>query len=205
MACLENAREPSPRAPKESGAKDILEMRNVSWLSWLIFALSVAMVIVLTWNVDVHSSAGAARIAGSVIAVIVAVLTLANGARMGSRVTAIERGRYPRLRAGASGRIVARLQGELPQTVTIAAEGGDDIREVAAALVEALRAASWHVTEMGYGTLWNGGRGILISHTEAAASAATALIEALKAEGLPASDAGNPSTGNPVHIAFRRP
>ncbi len=192
--------------PRESGAKAILEMRNVSWLSWLIFALSVAMVIVLTWNVDVHSSAGAARIAGSVIAVIVAVLTLANGARMGSRVAAIERGRYSRLNSGASDRIAALLQDEIPQTATITGEQGDDVREVVAALVEALRSAKWHVREIELGgPVWNGGRGIEIRHTEAAASAATALMEALKAEGLPVSYAGTPTTGMPVQIAFRRP
>lgn len=55
------------------------------------------------------------------------------------------------------------------------------------------------------GTLWGAGRGILVTHTGAAALAATGLIEALRAEGLPVSSAGECTTGLPVHIAFRRP
>jgi len=49
------------------------------------------------------------------------------------------------------------------------------------------------------------GRGILIAHATSAAPVAWVLIESLAAEGLPASDDGESTTGFPVHIAFRRP
>lgn len=179
---------------------------RISRLSWLIFALSVLGAIVLAWRVDPHTPAGAARIVGSAIAIIVAVLTLVNGARTGGRISAIEAGRYTRMRPGASRRIAERIQGENPQTATIDGEGGDDIREVAAVLGKALRSANWHVQPMRLGgTLWDDGKGIMVYHTEGAAPAATALIEALWAEGLPVTDAGDCTTGMPIHIAFRRP
>ena len=179
---------------------------RISRLSWLIFGLSVLGSVVLAWNVDAHTPAGTARIIGSGITGIVAVLTLVNAALTGGRLSAIEAGRYPRLRAGAASRIAERLKPEIPQTVTIAGEGGDDIREVVAMLREALLSANWQVRDMALGgTIWNGGRGIMVSHSEAAASASTALIEALRAEDLPVSYAGDSTTGMPVNIAFRRP
>lgn len=179
---------------------------GIPGLSWLTFALTILSLIVLTYDVDPHTPAGVARLVVSGILGVVAVLTLITGARIGRRISAIEAGRYPRMRPGASHRIAERIQLENPQTATIAGEGGDDIREVAAVLLEALRSANWHVRETSFGaTLWNGGTGIMVYHTEAAAPAATALIEALKAEDLSVTHAGNCTTGLPVHIAFRRP
>jgi hypothetical protein len=179
---------------------------RISWLSWLIFALSVLGSIVLAWNVDPHTRAGDARIVGSGITGIVAVLTLVSGAWTASRIAAIEAGRYPRMRPGASRRIAERIQRENPQTVTIDGEGGDDIREVAAVLNEALRSANWHVRPMRLdGTLWDAGAGIMVYRTAAAAPAAAALIEALRGETLPVTYAGDCATGMPVHVAFRRP
>jgi hypothetical protein len=55
------------------------------------------------------------------------------------------------------------------------------------------------------GTLWDDGKGIMIYHTQAAASAAAALMEALQLETLPVTDASDCTTGMPIHIAFRRP
>jgi hypothetical protein len=73
-------------------------------------------------------------------------------------------------------------------------------------LVDALRSANWHIRgESQYGTLWNGGRGIMVHHAATATAAATALINALGKEGLPVNDAGDSPSGLPVHIAFRRP
>lgn len=179
---------------------------RIPWLSWLIFALSILGAIVLAWNVDPHTRAGVARIIGSGIAVIVAMLTLVGGTRTARRIAAIEAGRYPRPHSGASSRIAERIRGEIPQTVMIAAEGGDDIREVVAVLVDALRSANWHIRgEPQYGTLWSGGRGIMVHHAATATEAATALIDALGKEGLPVKDAGDSPSGLPVHIAFRRP
>jgi hypothetical protein len=179
---------------------------RISWLSWLTFTLSVLGAIVLTWHVDSHTSAGVARLVGSAIAVVVAVLALVAGAQTGRRISDIEAGRYPRLRPGASLRIAERIESEIPQTATIDGESGDDVREVAAVIVTALRSAKWHIGEVRFGgPLWDEGRGVMIHHTEAAAPAATALIEALKTEGLPVSDAGACTTGLPIQIAFRRP
>lgn len=179
---------------------------KISRLSWLIFALNVAALLILTWKIDPGTPTGVARIVASVVAAAAAMLTLVNGARTGRRIAALETGRYPRLRPGAADRIASRLLGETAQTVTIAGEGGDDIREVAAALHASLAIARWHVREMQLGgTLWDSGRGIMVYHSVAASAAATALVDALQAEGLPAVDAGDCTTGLPVHIAFRRP
>jgi hypothetical protein len=179
---------------------------RISKFSWAIFALNVLGVVVLTWNVDPATPAGVARIVASGFAALAAILTLVNGAKLGARVSALERGRYPRLRDGAAQRITRRILGETAQTVTIAGEGGDDIREVASTLREALIAARWHLRDMNLGgTLWDGGTGILVYHTAVSTPAATALISALQAEGLAVTDAGGSTTGYPVHIAFRRP
>jgi hypothetical protein len=181
-------------------------LRGISWLSWLICILSVVGAVVLAWGLDPKSASGLARIVGSVIAIVVAFLALVNGSMSGRRISAIERGRYPRLRAGAVRRIANRLSHHDAQTVTIAGEGGDDIREIVAVLIEALKAANWDVREATLGaSFFNGGRGILVCHTEAAKPAATALIEVLKSEGLSATYAGDSPTGYPVYIAFRRP
>src|ERR1700678_1794845 len=131
---------------------------------------------------------------------------VARGVEIEKRVSAIEAGRYPRIHADAAGRIADRLQSETAQTATIAGEGGDDIREIGSVLMSALRLASWHVRETNLGaTLWDSGTVIRISHTAAAAPAGAALIDALRAEGLPATDAGDCATGLPVHIAIRHP
>lgn len=179
---------------------------GISWLAWLTlltFALCVFGVIVLMWNVNPHTPAGTARLIGSVVTGIVAVLTLISGALTGMRMTAIEVGRYPRLRAGAYRRIAERIQRECRQTVTMDVDGGDAVREVAVTLGKALRSAKWHVRPMRVdGPLWDNGKGIMVYHTEAAASAATALVAALRAEALPAADAGTCTTGTPIHIAL---
>jgi hypothetical protein len=175
----------------------VQQLLRIAWLSWLIFALSVIATIVLALRISY---------VGLVISGVVALLTFVNGARLARRVAAIEAGRYPRMRPGASRRIADRIQGETPQTVTIDGESGDDIHKVAAVLNEALISSNWHVIYIRLGgTLWDGGTGIMIYHTPAAAAAATALIEALRAENLPVSYAGDSTTGMPVHIVFRRP
>jgi hypothetical protein len=184
----------------------MFRMPRISRLSWIIFWLSVVSALVLTWRVDPSTPAGVARLIATALAVTVAVLTLLNGGRVGERISAIEAGRYPRPRPGASVRIANAIRNETAQTVTIAGEGGDDIREVAEVLREALLTATWHIKEMQLGAaLWDSGRGIMIYHTNAAGPASAALVEGLKAEGLPVEDAGDCTTGNPVHIAFRRP
>jgi hypothetical protein len=181
-------------------------LSNVSPLSWVIFGLSVFGTVVLAWNVDPQTPAGRARIVGSTIAGIVALLTLCNGSLLGRRISSLEAGRYPRLGPEAWLRIAAALQNETPQTATIDAEGGDDIRDVVTEISKGLKSAHWHVAKLSLGgTLWDEGQGILVYHTEQATSAATALIGALQAEGLTVTDAGPCTTGNPVHIAFRRP
>jgi len=179
---------------------------GISWLSWLICALSIASAIALAWNVDPQVMAGKVRLVASALATIVAFLVLVNGARSGRRIAALEAGRYPRIKPDAWRRIAKRVGLETAQMVTIDGEGGDDIREVAAGLLSALQEARWDVREMRLGgTLWGAGTGILIAHAAAAEVAATALIDALKAEGLPAASAGECTTGFPVHVAFRRP
>lgn len=125
---------------------------------------------------------------------------------MARRVRALESGRYPRISPAAWRRVAASLEGHNAQTVTIHGEAGDDIREVAAGLHEVLQAAHWDIREMVLGgTLWGAGRGILIAHATSAVPVAKVLIASLAAEGLPASDDGESTTGFPVHIAFRRP
>ncbi len=79
---------------------------------------------------------------------IVSVINLLTGGHAGARLSNIEAGRYPRLTPGASGRIRERLQNETPQTVTIDAEGGDDIRAVATEISKALKAARWDVQKL---------------------------------------------------------
>lgn len=172
----------------------------------MILGLSVCSLAVLIWGINLATPGGIARLIGSVLAGAVAVLTFLDGARLGTRISEIERGRYRRLSPGAALRIADSIRHETPQTVQIFGEGGDDVREVVAVLREALEAANWDIRDTTLGaTLWGDGMGIMIYHTAAATLAATALIAALKAEGLPAKYAGDSTTGLPVHIAFRRP
>lgn len=179
---------------------------RISPISWTIFALTVVGAFVLALNVDLTTRLGVERLIASVLVLLAAALTLANGARVGARLAAIETGRYPRPKAGAVDRILQRIRSETAQTVTVDGEGGDDVREVAAVLRDALLAANWQIRDFNLGgSLFNGGRGILVYHTQAAASAATALIAALQDEGWPATYAGDCATGLPIQITFRRP
>lgn len=190
----------------------IARLLIVSRLPRAIFALSIVGGFV-AWCVASNPTAGAITLLGlplsligPAIAALVAALTLVYGRLIEKRVASIEAGRYPRMRPGAAERIAQRLEGETAQTATIDGEGGDDIREVAAVLQRALILAQWKVSKLHLsGTLWDEGNGILIYHTAAAARAAQALADVLKNEGLSVSDAGDCTTGNPVHIAFRRP
>jgi hypothetical protein len=181
-------------------------LRGISALSWVIFVLSTAGATVAAWGLDPNTGAGKARIVASILAGVVACLALVNGTRTGRRIAALEAGRYPRVDARAWQRVVSRLVGQTAQTVTIDGEGGDDVREIAAGLRDALQQANWDIRKMTLGAaLWGAGRGICVYHTTAAAPAAIALIEGLTSEGLPAVDAGECTSGLPVHIAFRRP
>jgi hypothetical protein len=136
-----------------------------------------------------EGSSGASALSTSI------AVTLINGARGRRRISAIEAGRYPRVRRGAWDRVAQRVGQETAQTVKIDGEGGDDIREIAAGLRRALAAARWDIREMRLGgTLWGSGTGIQVSHTLSAAPAATALIGALQSEGLPATCAGECTT-----------
>jgi hypothetical protein len=121
---------------------------KISVSAWVVFGLSVLALIVLTWGVDLHAPGGIARAGASAMLLIVSVINLLTGGHAGARLSNIEAGRYPRLTPGASGRIRERLQNETPQTVTIDAEGGDDIRAVATEISKALKAARWDVQKL---------------------------------------------------------